>query len=263
MSDALIGFSGFVGTTLRRQTHFEFLYRSTNIGEIDGRSFDLVVCAGAPAQKWLANRDPVGDGAKIDDLITHLGAIACKRLVLISTVDVYQTPVRVDEESLADEPDLAPYGANRRRLERFVEGRFPDCLVVRLPGLVGPGLRKNVIFDLLNDNNVDGIDSRSVFQFYPMVNLWADLQTALRVGMRTLHLTAEPISVADISANAFGRRLEQSVGVSPAHYDFRTRYASEFGATGAYQYDRRATLQAIRSYAQSEARTLPAVEGPR
>jgi hypothetical protein len=262
MSDALIGFSGFVGTTLRKQTHFDLLYRSTNIGEIEGRSLDLVVCAGAPAQKWVANRDPVGDGAKIDDLIAHLGAITCKRFVLISTVDVYQTPVGVDEQSPVDERDLAAYGANRRRLERFVQGQFPESLVVRLPGLVGPGLRKNVIFDLLNDNNVEGIDSRGVFQFYPMVNLWADLQTARAVGMQTLHLTAEPISVADISANAFGKRLEQSVGAHPARYDFRTRYASEFGGTGAYQYDRRATLQAIRSYAQSEARTLPAVERP-
>src|SRR5436190_17375580 len=69
--DALIGASGFVGTTLQRQTHFDALYRSTNIGQIDGLSFDVVVCAGAPAQKWLANRDPSGDRAKIDDLISH------------------------------------------------------------------------------------------------------------------------------------------------------------------------------------------------
>ena len=42
--NSLIGFSGFVGGTLLKQACFEDLYRSTNIGEIEGKSFDLVVC---------------------------------------------------------------------------------------------------------------------------------------------------------------------------------------------------------------------------
>ena len=61
MDNALIGFSGFVGSTLLKQTHFSALYRSTNIHEIENRKFDVVVCAGAPAQKWIANRDPAVD----------------------------------------------------------------------------------------------------------------------------------------------------------------------------------------------------------
>ncbi|WP_240726031.1 MULTISPECIES: hypothetical protein [unclassified Escherichia] len=59
--DALIGYSGFVGTTLLRQRRFDALYRSTNIDEIFGKTFDTVVCAAAPAQKWLANKDPADD----------------------------------------------------------------------------------------------------------------------------------------------------------------------------------------------------------
>ena len=35
MANALIGFTGFVGGTLLRQTQFEALYRSTNIKEIE------------------------------------------------------------------------------------------------------------------------------------------------------------------------------------------------------------------------------------
>jgi hypothetical protein len=48
--DALIGYSGFVGSTLLKQRHFDSLFRSTNIDEIVGKTFDMVVCAGAPAQ---------------------------------------------------------------------------------------------------------------------------------------------------------------------------------------------------------------------
>lgn len=130
---------------------------------------------------------------------------------------------------------------------------------MRLPGLVGPGLRKNVIFDFLNDNNLHAIDSRGVFQFYPMVNLWYDIQIALAADLKMVHLTAEPISVADVSAQGFGKPFEQAQANSPAVYDLRTRYAPIFGTTGHYQYSRRETIQAVRTYAQSEQRTLKVV----
>ncbi len=250
--NALIGFSGFVGSTLLKQTTFEALYRSTNIAQIEGQTFDTVVCAGAPAQKWLANRDPEVDRVKIDTLIKHLKAVRCRRVILISTVDVFKDPIAVDESSPVEVDGLHAYGLHRRLLEQFVEATFPEHLIVRLPGLVGPGLRKNVIFDFLNENNLHAIECRGVFQFYPMVNLWYDIGHALRAGLRLVHLTAEPISVSQLSLQGFGRVFEQELAGTPARYDMRTRHARAFGADGGYQYAARETIQAIRAYAQSE-----------
>lgn len=261
MINALIGFTGFVGSTLLKQASFESLYRSTNINEIDQQSFDIVVCTAAPAQKWIANREPVADLQNIESLIAHLKTVTCKTFILISTVDVFKSPIGVDEETPIDEEGLHAYGLHRRLLEKFVESHFPNHLIVRLPGLVGPGLRKNVIFDFQNDNNLQVIDSRGVFQFYPMVNLWYDIQIALRAGLKLVHLTAEPISVADVSAQGFGKPFSQSQANAPAVYDFRTRHAGLFGATGHYQYNHRETLMAVRAYAQSEPLTLKAAEG--
>jgi len=252
MSNALIGYSGFVGGTLLKQTGFDSLYRSTNIDEILGKSFDTVVCAGAPAQKWIANRDPEADRGKIDGLIEKLSTVRCRTIVLVSTVDVFREPVGVDEDSSVVESGLHAYGLNRRRLEKFVESHFDRHLIVRLPGLVGPGLRKNIIFDLFNHNNVHAIESRNVFQFYPMVNLWFDIQIALRAGLSLVHLTAAPVSVAEVSSLGFGREFEQSLAGTPVSYDMRTRYGSLFGANGPYQYSQRETIQAVRAYAQSE-----------
>jgi nucleoside-diphosphate-sugar epimerase len=263
LADALIGYSGFVGSTLLRQATFDSLYRSTNIAEIRGKSFDLVVCAGAPAQKWIANRDPGADRRQIDGLITHLRTIECGRLVLLSTVDVFRRPIEVDEHTPVEEEGLHAYGSNRRRLERFVEDRFAGHLIVRLAGLVGPGLRKNVIFDFLNNNNLAAIDSRGVFQFYPTVNLWFDIQTALDAGLGLLHLTSEPVSVSEIAALGFGRPFEQQLEAPPVNYDMRTRHAGLFGATGHHQYSKRETLQAVRAYAQSEPPAVkPSPAGP-
>lgn len=255
MSSALIGYSGYVGSTLLRQTHFDALYRSTNMAESAGKQFDLVICAGAPAQKWIANREPEVDRRRIDSLIDALGNIRCGMFVLISTVDVFVSPVAVDEDSLPAETGLAAYGSNRLRLENFAASRFPNHLIVRLPGLVGPGLRKNVVYDLHNDNRLDAVDSRGVFQFYPMVNLWYDIKKAKKADLKLIHLTAAPISVAEIAAEGFGRRFENVLAGSPASYDLRTRHAAIFGGQGVYQYSVRDTVQAVRAYAQSEPRS--------
>jgi hypothetical protein len=252
MSDALIGYTGFVGSTLLKQKHFDAQFRSTNIEQIRGSSFGLVVGAGAPAQKWIANAQPEADREKIDGLIDHLSTVQRDTFVLISTVDVFGNPLGVDENTPVDEEGLHAYGLHRRLLEKFVESHFPRHLIVRLPGLVGPGLRKNVIFDFLNNNNLHAIDSRGSFQFYPMVNLWDDIQTALTAGLKLVHLTAEPVTVAEVSEAGFGKPFDQATVTHPASYDFRTVHAGLFGATGSYQYSKRETIQAVRSYAQSE-----------
>lgn len=262
MTNALIGYSGFVGNTLLKQGVFEARFRSTDIDEIAGKSFDTVVCAGAPAQKWIANREPEVDLRNIEALIGHLRTVQCRHFTLISTVDIFKSPLRVDEDTAVDETDLHPYGRNRRHLEKFVQSHFADHLIVRLPGLVGPGLRKNVIFDFLNDNNIGAIDSRGMFQFYPMVNLAYDIATARSAGLKLVHLTAEPIDVGEISAQGFGKPFEQNLGNAPARYDMRTRHAALFGGAGHYQYSARETVQAVRAYVQSEPLTIKAGAGP-
>lgn len=261
MSSALIGFSGFVGSTLLKQSRFDALYRSTTIQEIKGREFDVLVCAGAPAQKWLANRSPEEDKQKIDYLIDALGSVRCKTFILISTVDVFKTPLKADESTPVEEQGLLPYGLHRRLLEKFVAEQFPHSLIVRLPGLVGPGLRKNVIFDFLHLNNLQAIDSRAIFQFYPMVNLWNDIQVALQAGLSLVHLTAAPIAVEQVSLLGFGREFTQQLSAEPARYDMRSLYAPLFGGQEPYQYSLRETVQAIRAYAQSDESTHGSYSG--
>ena len=258
MADALIGASGFVGTSLSKQHSFGAHFRSSDIQSIEGRAFNTVVCTGAPAQKWIANREPQADEANIQKLIRHLDSVQCDNFVLISTVDVFANPSGVNEASSLNDDGLHAYGRNRRALEAFVAKRFARHLIVRLPGLVGPGLRKNVIFDLLNDNNLAAVDSRAVFQFYPMVNLWPDILTAQAAGLALVHLTAAPISVAELAARGFGRSFVNTVGGTPPAYDFQTGHAALFGGSGLYQYSARESLLAVRAYAQSEPRAAVA-----
>lgn len=252
MSLALIGHTGFVGSTLKRQAAFDHLFNTRNIDQISAQGYETVICSAAPAQKWIANREPEADWRNIQSLIESLDSIECDHLVLISTVDVFGNPVGVDESTPVDIDGLHAYGLHRRRLEEFVERRFKSHLIVRLPGLVGPGLRKNVIFDFHNDNNLKAIDSRSCFQFYPMVNLYSDLQAARRQGLSLLHLTSEPLSVGEVACKGFNLSFENVPATRPASYDMRSRHACGADGRPGYQYDKGATLLAIRAYHQSE-----------
>ncbi len=257
MPDALIGYTGYVGTTLLRQRRFEGLFRSTNVDQVGRGEYDRVVCAGAPAQKWIANKDPQADAQKIDSLCAALRLVRCRTFVLISTVDVFKQPRGIDESSPLDETGLHAYGLHRRRIERLVQEQFTSHLIVRLPGLVGPGLRKNILYDLNNDNQVDAIDDQAEYQFYPMVNLAYDIDQALAAKLRLVHLTAPPLRAATVAEQGFGRKLQPLGARGSARYDLHTRHAEVFGGSGPYTYDARASLQAIRTYAQSEPRSRP------
>lgn len=148
--DGLIGHTGFVGSNLVRQHPFAARFNSANVGELAGASFGTVVCAAAPGSMFEANRFPERDAARIDALIGQLDTIgSADRFVLVSTVAVLAGFAAEDEDTTAFET-ATPYGVNRRRLEAFVAVRFPGALVIRLPALFGPGLKKNFLFDLMN-----------------------------------------------------------------------------------------------------------------
>lgn len=250
--NALIGYTGFVGSTLAKQNSFEALFRSTNIKDISGQDYELIVCAGAPGQKWLANKEPETDLASIETLMTALKQTKCRKFVLISTVDVYKDPNLVTEETQIDTENLHPYGKHRFLLEEFVKETFDDYLIVRLPGLVGPGLRKNAIYDFKHDNNIANIDHRHSFQFYPMVNLWSDIELAMKLGLKEVNLSAEPITIAEIAKEGFGQVFENVVAEHPVTYDMGSLHADKMTGSGLYHYSKKETLLAIRSYAQTD-----------
>src|SRR5437016_1169931 len=81
---ALVGFSGFIGSALASQFHFDSLFNSTNIGTIVDRKFDLLVFAGAQSRKWWANQQPEADWAGIQKALTPLHAVSASKAVLIS-----------------------------------------------------------------------------------------------------------------------------------------------------------------------------------
>ena len=146
---ALVGYTGFVGSNLVLSTKFDAMYNSKNIKAAYGTKPDLLVYAGVPAAKYLANKAPAEDLAVIRQAEENIAKIAPKKLVLISTIDVFPVPVGVDENTIPAENSEA-YGRNRRELEIWAREHYPDALIVRLPALFGANIKKNFIYDMLH-----------------------------------------------------------------------------------------------------------------
>lgn len=253
MRSALVGHTGFVGGNLLRQRPFDDLFRSTDVQEIAGREYDLLVCAGAPAEKWKANKDPAADRAALARLTEPLRTVRARKAILVSTIDVYPRPIGVDEDSpIVPAPENA-YGTNRLALERFFQERF-DTLVVRLPALFGDGLKKNALYDLLNGNLVEAIHSEAVFQFYGLSTLWADVERFLAARLAVVNVATEPLSVGDAAREALGIPFSNDNGRPPARYDFRTRHDRTLGGSGGYLQRRAAVLASMKAWADAYPR---------
>jgi hypothetical protein len=181
MVSALIGHTGFVGSNLARQMHFDEFYNSKNIEEIRGRSFDLVVCAGAPGAKWYANAHPREDYDSIAQLVSALRNAEIRTLILISTIDAI----------IAKDA----YGENRRFLEIVNLHRG----IVRLPALFGLGLKKNALYDLMRGKRLDEIAPNATYQWYPLRRLAVDIN---RVNGE-VNFTSDPIAMSEIRDRFF------------------------------------------------------------
>ncbi len=150
MKTALVGYSGFVGTNLAKNMEFTNLYNSKNIEDAFNTKPDLLVYSGVPATMFIANANPQKDFEIILEAIENIKKIDAKRVVLISTVAVYDTTIKVDEKHSINEKDILPYGKNRLYLEKWVLKNCDNSLVVRLPAIYGDNLKKNFIYDYIN-----------------------------------------------------------------------------------------------------------------
>ena len=248
MTTALIGHSGFVGSNLLSHRSYDSLYRSSNIDTIRGRSFGHVVCAGVQALKWRANLHPDEDSGGIARLRDPLSEITAERLTLISTIDVYPVPQAVDEDSVIDRGHHHAYGLHRLEFEDWVKDHFPKVLVLRLPGLFGPGLKKNVIFDMLHDNGLDKIHPEGVFQYYDLKHLAGDIDRAWELGLGLLNVSCAPLGTGEIRDRFFPGKALGASGPAPAGYDMRSKHAAAFGGVDGYLYGKEQVIADLGSW---------------
>lgn len=201
----LVGNTGLIGTTLKDSLQFDYEFNSTNLHEIqtiDTSAADLYLCC-LPATKWIVNKDPQSD---IDNMLRILSVLSknrYRRIVVYSTIDVYsECPLGVDE-SYPLQLGSPSYGANRLLFEKLILHtiQYDRALVLRLPALFGKHIRKNILYDLLNNNQIDKINYNSAYQWYNLNNLTTDTDYYLNhTGTNTqiVNLFTEAVNTSDV-----------------------------------------------------------------
>ena len=230
MIKLIIGHRGFVGSNLSRMDPDSVGAGRAEIGALAGQTFGDIYCAAPQAKKWWANQNPEKDRQEVDTLIAACGQLRCTGFfILFSTVDVYDPPVGVDEQCKPPE-DSHPYGRHRFILEQSILDRFgAQARIIRLPALVGHGLKKNIIYDLLNNNNVEQINPNSAFQWFNLDQLPSIINRvqALEDG-QILNVAGEPLPTASILDTWFaGVKEHLNWEAAPIGYDMRTLYGPE------------------------------------
>lgn len=248
----LLGYTGFVGQNLLRQRPFDLCVNRSNIADLKGVHADLLVVSAMPAEKWRANQNPDEDLANLRRLQASLTGVSAKRVVLISTVDVYPHPHGVDEDATIKEALQQPYGAHRLRLEQWVRERFERCTIVRLPGLFGPGLKKNVLFDLLHGHQTQLIHMDAQFQWYPIMRLAEDIEQALAHDLSCVNAAVEPVRTKDIVDRFFPGMDLQAQPQPPARYGITSRHSALFGGQSGFWLSRDQVLESIGEWILSE-----------
>lgn len=309
MTTAIVGYTGFVGSNICATTKFDAYYNSKNIEEAFGTCPDLLVYSGVRAEMFLANKFPEKDLEVIENAIENIKKINPKRVVLISTIAVYNQTFDVDESTIINKEDATAYGRNRRILEEWVEHNYTDSLIVRLPGIYGINLKKNFLYDMINlipamlteakynelasqsplikenytmqDNGFAKCsasdiairkelkaefqkigftallftDSRGIFQYFHLGQLWALIEKAMASDVRVLNVAVEPVTIEEIYSYVYdGKEFKNELNKPVPHFDFKTIYTDILGGKDGYILDKATCLKQIKDFFIEESK---------
>lgn len=206
MRVAIIGSAGFVGGYL--SGHFRgagaeviAVERLTPLPE---EELDVVIDCNGDARRFWVNENPI-DGFKVSvqSVAERLARLKTAKYVYLSSIDVYGTRTG-DREASQEKASLSldgldSYGFYKLLAERLVEFHAADALILRLGTLIGPGLRKNPVFDAVNGDLIRQTPD-STLSLMSLEVLAKVLDTLLETGADGVYnITAEAsVSVADM-----------------------------------------------------------------
>lgn len=106
-----------------------------------------------------------------------------------------------------------------------------------------------VVFQQLGFTALLFTDSRGIFQYYHLNQLWALIEKALSADIRLLNVAVEPVSIAEIYAHVYpGKTFCNELPKEIPHFDFKTKYAELFGGSNGYIKDKNTELNEISTF---------------
>ena len=108
-------------------------------------------------------------------------------------------------------------------------------------------LFRNLGFSALNFT-----DSRSVYQFYALKDIWSHIRIALKNGLPRLNVTTPPLSVSEVYRELSGEDFVNHLSKPPFDYDLRSKHYSLFGGNDGYLISREKEMDDIAEFVRAE-----------
>jgi hypothetical protein len=224
VKNTILGYTGFVGNHLLEKVLDVELYNSKNIKDIANKNFNLIYCCCLPSIKWYSNKNPIEDNKIIDEIKKHIISInSFNKLILISTIDIHDNNI---EEQTEDNIIITKeyYGLHRYNFEQWLLEKYNNVYIIRLPALFGIGIKKNALYDLLNDNNLNLICCQNYYQWYDLRWLYDDIEYMINNNIKILNAYSEPIIMEDIIKQFFPKKLYDVSNNFTIKYNQKTKY---------------------------------------
>jgi nucleoside-diphosphate-sugar epimerase len=228
----ILGSTGVVGSSLCEQIKFEHKFNRSNFNNLNDSDYNnsTLYLSCLPATKWLVNKNLKEDLENIWKIIKGIEHLKFDRVILISTIDVYcNSEIGIDEDGVI-KVDKLSYGTNRYLFELMTSDllRYEDLKIFRLPAIFNKNIKKNILFDLINNNEVNQINLNSSFQWYNLDNLSMDIDNLINKypNKKSFNLFTEPIETTEILKFFPQYKDVEFKKNQRIEYNFKTKYAT-------------------------------------
>lgn len=156
-SIAILGAGGLLGADLAEflsgQCDVRAITRE-NYSEAKGERFDVLINANGNSKRFWANAHPAEDfELSTLSVMKSLFDFRFGKYVYISSPDTYEdpsSPATTREDAPCDTQKLSAYGFHKRLSEKLVRHYAPDFIILRPASILGSGLKKGVVRDILD-----------------------------------------------------------------------------------------------------------------
>ena len=153
----LIGGNGLIGSGFKRyfkkkNIPFKNIKRNTKKNFFNKKCDLLIDCNGNGSKRYGIEHPMEDFKASVESVVENLHKIKFKKYLYISTCQVYQSldNVKYTKENKASiENNINSYGHNKLISENYITKYAKKYLIIRLPYVIGPMLKRNPFYDLL------------------------------------------------------------------------------------------------------------------